>query len=379
MGYAFATLWYERQRFLPGILAVTFSAVLIALQCGLLLGLFSITSIPIDHTRADVWIGSPRVSSVDIGERIPEQFAGRLANCPELEPPEIYVQGFSKWTRPDGGSELCIVIGCRLEDNAIGSVDVLTPEYRRLLTQEGAIVVDEAEFDRLGISGVGDRAEILGHKVQVVGTVKGLKSLAGPYIFCSIPTARPLIRHTENQCTYLLARTRTRQADGTGDPAEAEAAVQRLNALYDDMTAFTAPVFSYKSQMHWLTKTRAGIALGYAAILGLLVGAVVTSQTLFAATMASMREYAILLALGIPRWRLGYTVVVQAFWVGLAGTLLALPVIYFLKWLAAAAVPIKLPWWLLTATGGVTMVMAVVSGLAALRSLKFIEPVNLLR
>ncbi len=63
MSYSLTTLWYERNRFMPGILAVAFSALLIALQCGLLLGLFSITSIPIDHTPADIWVsasGSPQ-------------------------------------------------------------------------------------------------------------------------------------------------------------------------------------------------------------------------------------------------------------------------------------------------------------------------------
>ena len=39
MSYSLATLWHDRQRYLPGMLAVAFSAVLIALQCGLLLGL----------------------------------------------------------------------------------------------------------------------------------------------------------------------------------------------------------------------------------------------------------------------------------------------------------------------------------------------------
>ena len=68
--------------------------------------------------------------------------------------------------------------------------------------------------------------------------------------------------------------------------------------------------------MHWLTKTKAGIALGYAAALGLLVGAVVTSQTLYAATAASLREYAVLRALGIPRWRMAMAVMAQSFWVG---------------------------------------------------------------
>ena len=35
-----------------------------------------------------------------------------------------------------------------------------------------------------------------------------------------------------------------------------------------------------------------------------MVGAVITAQTLYSATTASAKEYAILLALGIPRWRI---------------------------------------------------------------------------
>ena len=52
--------------------------------------------------------------------------------------------------------------------------------------------------------------------------------------------------------------------------------------------------------MYWLTMTNAGISAGFTAVLGLLVGAVVTSQTLYAATLASLREFAVLRALGIP-------------------------------------------------------------------------------
>src|SRR5690242_12076519 len=115
MNYALATLWHDRQRYLPGILAVTFSAVLIALQCGLLLGLFSITSIPIDHTRADLWIGSPEVLSVDLGRRIPEDFVGRLSGLDDVGQPEVFIEAFAQWTKPSGGSELCILLGSRLE------------------------------------------------------------------------------------------------------------------------------------------------------------------------------------------------------------------------------------------------------------------------
>src|SRR5947208_9905966 len=116
MSYSLATLWHERQRFLPGVLAVAFSALLIALQCGLLLGLFSITSIPVDHTQADVWVGSPEVLSVDLGQKIEERYISRLSMQPEVKDCEIYLQGFAYWSKPAGGSELCMVIGSRLDE-----------------------------------------------------------------------------------------------------------------------------------------------------------------------------------------------------------------------------------------------------------------------
>src|SRR5476649_1876227 len=79
MNYALQTLWHERSRYLPGVLAVSFSAVLIALQCGLLLGLFSLTSLPVDETRADIWVGSQEVESVDLGRPIPMSHMTRIS------------------------------------------------------------------------------------------------------------------------------------------------------------------------------------------------------------------------------------------------------------------------------------------------------------
>jgi putative ABC transport system permease protein len=372
--YSLATLWYERQRYLPGVLAVAFSALLIAMQCGLLLGLFSITSIPIDHTRADVWMGTPRVLSVDLGEAISEGHLARMGVQPEVERCEPYLQGFAYWSKPGGGRELCMVIGSYLSPDSLGKVRELTPEQCGRLGEEGAVIVDESDLERLGIKGVGSRAEISGQQVHVVGLTKGLKSLAGPYVFCSISTARPRLGPAlrGETTTYVLGRCRHKE--------DAAGVVARLRK-YGDVSAFTAREFSRRTQLHWMTKTKAGAALGYAAALGLLVGAVVTSQTLYAATVASLREYAVLRALGIPRWRMAFMVVSQSFWIGIIGIVLALPAVYGLSWVAdhLMSVEITLPWWLQMGSAAVTLVMALLSGLFALRSLRLIEPAMLLR
>src|SRR5437773_370149 len=231
MSYALATLWYERQRFWPGVVAVAFSALLIALQCGLLLGLFSITSIPIDHSHADIWVGNPDVLSVDLGRPIPRSWLGRVAMQPEVESAEIFLQGFSYWGKPTGGTELCCIIGSRLAGDTLGAITELTPRLRDLLAEPGAVVVDESELGRLGIRGVGDFAEISSQRVRVVGLVKGLKSLAGPYVFCSVGTAQPLLRLPGDQATYLLARCKEASA--------VPAVIDRLRG-YANMSAFTS-------------------------------------------------------------------------------------------------------------------------------------------
>src|SRR6516165_7496257 len=64
MDFVLATIWHERNRFLPAILAVAFATLLTAMQTGLLLGIFSTVSMPIDRSRADVWVGYPGVESV---------------------------------------------------------------------------------------------------------------------------------------------------------------------------------------------------------------------------------------------------------------------------------------------------------------------------
>lgn len=382
MSYALSTLWYERQRYIPAVLAVAFSCMLIALQCGLLLGLFSITSIPIDESRADIWVGHPDVPSVDLGIPIPEAWQSYLA-MPEVERTEPYMEGFAYWKKPlmenkngkppsGGGMELVLVIGTRLGPDSIGAVKQLTPLHRTLLSEPSSVVIDEGEFSRLGISKVGDTAEILGKRVRVVGTVTGLRSLAGPYLFCSLDTARTVLRPPQDQCTFILAKCYKKE--------DAPIVVDRLKAYPKKLYASTTADFSAHSQIHWLTKTKAGIALGLAAALGLLVGAVVTSQTLYSATVASLKEYAVLRALGIPRWRMAMMVLSQSFWVGVAGVIAAFPPIFGIALLGDyVGAKVMLPYWLVIGACVITMSMAMLSGLYALRSLRHVEPVTLLR
>src|SRR5262249_36748797 len=84
MKYAVLTLCLERGRYVAGVLAVAFSRVLVALQIGIMLGLVSLVSLPVDLSTADVWIASHNTPSCDLGLPISRKWTDRLAMQPEV-------------------------------------------------------------------------------------------------------------------------------------------------------------------------------------------------------------------------------------------------------------------------------------------------------
>ena len=73
-------------------------------------------------------------------------------------------------------------------------------------------------------------------------------------------------------------------------------------------------------------------------------------------------------------------VLAQSFWVGVIGVGLSVPAVYGLALIAdRLGLHVDLRWQLLLAATGVTLVMALLSGLLALRALRHVEPAMLLR
>jgi putative ABC transport system permease protein len=372
--YAFATIRFDWRRYLAAILAVAVSTALIGLQVGIMLGLVSLVSIPIDRSRAEIWIASPNTRACDLAPPISREWINRLHLEPDIAATDELIQNYAFWKHPALGNVLTIILGCNLDDSSLGPVSLLTAEQRTLLTETGAVIVDISERRRLGIEEIGQTGEIFGKRVRIVGFTTGMSSITGPYILCSLQTARDLlgrIGYDVHTATYILARCKDR------------AAVPRVLAQlrrHSDISVFEAQDFSEKSQWFWLSTTKAGLAVGFVAFLGLLVGAIITSQSLYSATVALARELALLRALGASRRPIIFFVMQQAFLVGIAGVVLGL---LLMEALAGGSRLIGantyLAWWLRLSASAITMLMAMCSGVFALSSLRGMDPVQLLR
>ncbi len=377
MPYSLRMLLRDRSRFLPALGAVGFSAVLVAVQCGLVLGLVLTTSAPIDHSAAHLWVLPRDAPSLHQTTGFPLDWQSRLDAQPEIDRSETFLTAMGRWRLPGrGNTELCMLIGIRLDEGSLGALKVLTPELRAALAEPGAVVVDAWEFPTLGLTGSGiEEGEVNGQSVRVVGTLHGFHGFNFVYVFCSQETLRelaPAVAEHPDVATCLVAHCR--------DLRDVDSVVARLRRDYPDMGVYSSDELSRDVQTYWLFRSRGGMVLICTLVLALLVGLAVTSETLYAAVLAQSKEFAVLEALGVPRRHVVGLVMSQSFWLGLGGMLLALPCTVALARLALwmhTRVILSAP--ILTLTLVLTLGMAMLAGLSALRPLRNIQPAELLR
>lgn len=369
------TLIYEWRRFLPAMLAVGFSGLLQLLQIALVLGIFGSTSLYITGSSADVWVGYPGTQSVGSGRSIDADVQARILMDPAVKRVEQYIWVDGDWRgHTDTGGVSVFVSGIDPAPAGLMFAKALAPTLRALLAEPDAVVVDRSTLDQLGVQ-IGQSATINGHQVRVVGVSSGLRALGGVNVLCSLDTARRLDDDpNDNGPTYLVASLR--------DPAQANAVAARLrgNRAFGPYTTWSAKDFASISVRYWLFDTGAGAGVLFLAGIVFLVGAVITSQTLIAAVNGSVREYATLNALGVGVGALRKVVLEQAFWVGALGLLGASLLGIVLMALARSQdVPVVLSIPAALACIVLVMALAAVSGLAAMRSLRRVDPATLLR
>jgi len=369
------SLVHEWRRFVPAVLSVTFSGVLLVVQAGLVLGIFGSAAVYVTASSADLWTGYPGTQSVNFGRPIGADVEMRLRMDPDVTEvePYLWVEGDWRGAQGDNGALSVVVSGVRTESTAMMFSRVLSASQRQRLREPGAVIVDIADIDQLS-SVIGGRAWINGRPVHVVAAVGGLRALSGVNVIASLETARSLNIGNPAGMTYFVARLR--------DPLLANTVRARVGAApsFGPFEVWTAKSFARRSQLYWLFDTGAGVAVFFMAAIVCLVGAVITSQSLMAVVAGSAREYATLNALGASIGSIGRVVIEQACWIGGIGILLAALTSAALLGIASQQdVPVAMNTPVALACALIVAALALISGLIALRALMRADPALLLR
>ena len=357
------TLIHEWRRFLPAMLAVAFSGLLLLMQAALVFGIFGSAATYITASDADLWVGYPGTQSIELGRPIAPRARTALLMDPGVARVEPFAWVDGDWRGPAGtGGVSVFVSGVSTEPDGMIFSDVLSVAQRASLKEPFAVIVDRADLPKLGVP-IGGQALINGQLVRIVGTANGIRALGGVNVVASLDTARALDNDTGGtEVAYYVAKLKP--------GANARAVVARIDKGAHGYAAWTASSFARRAVLYWMFQTGAGLGVVFLAIVVFIVGAIITSQTLMGAIAGSVREYATLHALGVGLGSLRRVVLEQAAWIGVCGLI-------GLAKLQDVPVELNLPAWIACAT--LVMCIALVSGVAAVRALRSADPALLLR
>jgi putative ABC transport system permease protein len=187
------------------------------------------------------------------------------------------------------------------------------------------VAIDSTYFTELGISKLGDRAEINNMEVTVNAVTTGIRSFTTlPYVFTTLATARTLLAASPDQSSYTLVNV----APG----ASIETVRAALGSRLPDAEILTHAEFRKRSLDYWLFETGAGAALIAGAALGIIVGIVIVAQTLYASTKDHLNEFATLRALGASAGYINKVILMQAVLSALIGYLLGMALSLVVIW-----------------------------------------------
>jgi putative ABC transport system permease protein len=304
MHLAIAMLLHNRTRAIAAVVGVAVAFFLGAAQFGLLVGWVRTCTAIIRHSDVDAWVMAEHTVAFDYGTPIPEFRVQQVRTISEVEWAEAMLVSWTFWKLPNGKQQNVELIG--LDEDLVGG------PWRM---QEGAVdtaqgpeqvIVDALYQDRLGISYVGDEVEVLGRRAVVGARSLGVRTLTvAPFVFTSLENARRYDPwHKGDEITFVLARGRK--------DVTAEMLRNVIKSQVPAVEVLTSAEFAERTARYWMLETGLGVTVVLTAGLGMTVGMVIISQTLYALTHENLSHYATLLAAGFSRTSLVGIVLIQA-------------------------------------------------------------------
>ena len=378
---AYRNLFHDRLSLLVTLVGIVFSVVLITVQCSIYLGSeFRIIAV-MDHIEADLWVLPVGTKSFDLPTvLLPGREKHAALSTPGVQSADDLIVTFVGWRRLSQGTDKT---GCASETGICGSTNALlvgtdfavnkslpwdiSQGSLADLSLPNAVAVDATYFKELAIERIGDRAEITDTQVTVKVVTDGIRSFTTmPFVFAGLPLARTLVYAAPEQASYTLVRV----APGF----DIEEVRKSLQARLPDAEVLTHQAFRKRSLDYWLFETGAGSGLIAGAVLAIVVGIVVVSQTLYASTKEHINEFATLRALGASsnfvRKVILWQAVLSALMGYVLGMVLSQVVTYFLSDILPIAITFNLIWGLLV----LTIAMCVLAAVSAIFKVIRIDP-----
>ena len=307
---ALKMLFGDKMKFLTLVVGLTFTCFLLTQQGSIFCGLMLRTASNIFETGAPIWVIDSTANSFNDVVDLKLSEVARVRSISGVEwavPMSLH----GAIAQSDEGKTAAVQIVGVDDESLIGLPAGLKDAHYEALNQPNAVIISKTRSERYGAPEVGDEFEINDHRVKVVGIIDSKKTFAPfPVMYTAISRVQSLMPDKQRIVSFILAKPKP--------GVDATALCLKINEK-TGLKAVQLWDFVFSTMEFWAANTGIPINFGTNVLMVLIIGTVISAQTLYAFMLENIRQFGTFKAIGITNGELSRMVFAQSITVGLIG------------------------------------------------------------
>jgi putative ABC transport system permease protein len=351
-----------------GVVAIIF---LVGQQLTIFFGLLSFMSALVDHSGADVWVSSKNTENINASGSLPIRYVDRIMGLPQVESADPIISTAGLVKRKDGKFQPVQVVGLARPNLMGGPWRFQKGKIDVLLDYEG-VTVDQLDLKVFGAPEKNDILELGNKRIRIAGFTRNIRGFGGTLIFTNLNKAREISNFSADRCSNILVKFKT----GMNNPEN----LAQLEKILPLAEVLKTDDFSRQTRLYYLRNTGIGTSFGFSTIIGVLVGIVIITLTMYTNILNRQKDFAVLRALGARKKDIIIIVFYQAIFIALLGIFIGLLLLaFFLSGTRDSRLPSYMFSWVPPVHAMATIILCIIGSLLAMRRATKIEPASAFR
>jgi putative ABC transport system permease protein len=369
----FKLLVNDKPKFTALLIGITFSVFLMMMMTAMFAGILNHSCSTVTNIGAEIWVMDPSVNTPTAPIPMPDYVLDVVRSMDEVSYAVPLFIGGALVKLEDGTYQSVSVVG--LDDESLfGRPEIEQGNILNLYNDNSFLVVDDAEFPKLGNPKIGASFELNDHRGTIVGIARvAVNGLNGtPTVYTTYYRAIEYIPSPRFTLSYVLV-----QPKSAAGVAGIKQQVARLGYL-----ALTKEEFNQSIANYYTYKTGVGTNILLMVVIAFVVGLSISGQTFYTFILENLEKFGALKAIGAKGRELVYMILFMATFTALTGYGLGVGFVTLMIMIARSRLPnyaATITFWNLGLAFGMVVLIAGISSYVGVRKVLKIEPFDIFR
>ena len=367
---AFKFMWYDKAKMFGILFGIILSVFLIGQQLGICFSLLNSTISLAKFNQNYIWVVSDKSQQVSDLPLLDMRIYRELMSITGVKKVNQLIVGGGSAKFSNGTKTNITMIGTQAPSYAGGPWNFAIGNLQDLL-QEGAVITDSYDAILKKNIKMGDHFEYNGNRVVMVGQTKGAKGLGVAYGFTTVERARKLCKIPTTKASAFLVEWQ--------DGAEIEQVIKAINKEIPGVKARDGETYTDESLKYFALNSGIVASFGLLVVFAIITGFAIVGLTMFSAVNDRIKDYGTIKAIGGTNAVIRKLILWQATIYSIVGFIVAYFLLFGFVQATKTSLNIQVTLGLVIFLIGVTLFIAILGSLLAMRKITKLEPAAVFR